>query len=187
MKTSFHCAPVVSALDCFHFRNLFYVMASVDEVELPPLPRRQWSKNRMIQDLDAGTIALFALRDRSVHGSDLRTDDGDHFFRGHALGRDRIGGFPPLGKVAELRDRGGGNSLLERRRTGQRLPGFETALESFLRSRVSQVEVLKHFCCTPLPFHFALQLLAAHVAGGGSYCLLQTSQIRIHGPSDCSL
>ena len=77
-------------------------MASVDEVELPPLPRRQWSKNRMIQDLDAGTIALFALRDRPVHGSDLRTDDGDHFFRGHALGRDRIGGFPPLGKVAEL-------------------------------------------------------------------------------------
>ena len=102
------------------------------------------------------------------------------------LGQDLIGRFPSLGKISELGDRGRGHSLFESGNSRQRLARFQAALKSLLGSGVGQVEMLEYFCRAPLPFRMARQFIAGHAAGGGSDGLLQTFQIRIHGPSDCS-
>ena len=77
--------------------------------------------------------------------------------------------------------------LLERGNAGQRLPCFQAALKGFRSSGVGQVEMLEYLGGAPLPFQLAGEFLVGHTPGGGGYGLLQTCQIRIHGPSDCSL
>ena len=79
-------AALGAAHRCLQSRDLPHVMAAVDEVKLPPLLCRQRTQDRMVEDLDARAIALFALRDDLAHGCDLRADISDDFFRGHAPG-----------------------------------------------------------------------------------------------------
>ncbi len=174
-------------IDVLRSENLFHVVAAVGQVELPPLPCRQRPEHRMVQNHDARAITLFALRDDFVHGVNLRTDFGDYLFRRHAPGNDLIRGLPSFGKIAKLGDRGGRHSLLESGNAAQRLPRLQAALKSLLRSGVGQIEMLEYLRRAPLPFRLACQFLDAHVSGRGSNRLTQTFQIRIHGPSDCSL
>ena len=54
--------------------DLLHVVAGVKDVELPPSAERDGAQNGMIGDLDFGSEALLALRERLIHLFEVRED-----------------------------------------------------------------------------------------------------------------
>jgi len=131
-------------------RNLFQVVASVDQVKTPPLLRGERSQDRMEQNTGAVTESSLRVSQRCIHGHQSIVEATQR------IGPEAVTRYGVLwrldarGKSSQAEDINGPHAMVEGSAAALRPAGFHSAQQSFGGCGVRKNQVFQHLQRAPL-------------------------------------